>query len=70
MMSKISRKLYPLFAAFFALSLMLGACGEGDDDVIEDDAGIEESIDDDALGEDELGEDELGEDELEEEAED
>jgi hypothetical protein len=54
---KLPRKLYPLFAAFFALSLLLGACN-GDDVEIGEDNGIEEGI-----GE----EGELGEEELEEE---
>jgi hypothetical protein len=45
MLFKLPRKLYPLFAAFFALSLVLGACGEGgevgEEPVIEEGVGEE-----------------------------
>ncbi len=41
MSPKLSRKLFPVFSAFFALSLMLGACGGGDAD-LDDEDGIEE----------------------------
>ena len=40
MSPKLTRKLFPVFSAFFALSLLLGACG-GDADLGEDE-GIEE----------------------------
>ena len=40
MSPKLTRKLFPVFSAFFALSLLLGACG-GDEEVLEDE-GIEE----------------------------
>lgn len=62
MLPKLPRKLYPLFAAFFALSLMLSGCN-GDGDEVGEDAGIEEGI-----GEEGVGEEGEVDEEVEEEA--
>ena len=46
MSPKLSRKLFPIFSAFFALSLLLGACGGGDADLGDENDIEEVEVDD------------------------